>query len=197
MIVWISGARGVGKTTLATALADELPGAVVADLKPISRAIREALRGHPCARQDHQSCPPWDATSVAFLAGLHAYIRGPVIVPMTVVDQDLLAALLTVLSESADVHHLVLHADPTVLQERIVSARTPGEDSIDAAEVRAARLRHLDSGCRSAEGGLHSDGHIIDTSTLTQKQVLTSALAYLVGRQATTCAACEDGRVPR
>ncbi|NUK19960.1 AAA family ATPase [Streptomyces lunaelactis] len=197
MIVWISGAHGVGKTTLATALAGELPGAVVADLEPIGRAIRETLRGHPCARQDHESCPPWDATAVAFLAGLHAYTGGPVIVPMTVVDQALLAALLTVLSESADVHHLVLHADPTVLKERIVSARMPGEDSIGAAEIRAARLRHLDSVCRAAEGGLHADGHVIDTSALTQKQVLTSALAYLADREATTCAACEDGRVPR
>lgn len=197
MIVWISGAYGVGKTTLATALASELPGAVVADLEPIGRAIRETLRGHPCTRQDHESCPPWDATAVALLAGLHAYTGGPVIVPMTVVDQALLAALLTVLSESADVHHLVLHADPTVLKERIVSARVPGEDSIGAAEIRATRLRHLDSGCRAAEGGLLADGHVIDTSALAQEQVLTSALAYLTGREATTCASGEDGRVPR
>jgi len=197
VIVWISGAYGVGKTTLATALAGELPGAVVADLEPIGRVIRETLRGHPCALQDHQGCPPWDATAVALLSGLHAYIGGPVIVPMTVADQDLLAVLLTVLSESADVHHFVLHADPTVLKERIVSARTPGEDSIDAAEIRAARLRHLDSDCRAAEGGLHAGGHVIDTSTLTQKQVLTSALAYLADREGTTCTACEDGKVPR
>ncbi len=197
MIVWISGAYGAGKTMLATALAGELPGAIVADLEPIARAIRETLRGHPCTRQDHQCCPPWDATTVALLVGLHAYIGGPVIVPMTVVDQALLATLLTVLSESADVHHLVLHTDPTVLKERIVSARMPGEDSIGATEIRAARLRHLDSRCRASEGGLHADGHVIDTSTLTQKQVLTAALAYLAGRETTTCTACDDVKVPR
>ncbi|MFC4507899.1 MULTISPECIES: AAA family ATPase [Streptomyces] len=197
MIVWISGAHGVGKTTLATALASELFGAVVADLESIGRAVQNTLRGHPFAQQDYQSCPPWDATAVAFLSGLHAYIDGPVIVPMTVIDQDLLATLLTALSESADVHHLVLHADPTVLKERIISARVPGEGSIDAAEPCADRLRHLDSGCCAAVGGLHADGHVIDTSMLTQKQVLTSALAHLSVREATTRAACEDGQVPR
>ncbi|MDQ1031472.1 cytidylate kinase [Streptomyces umbrinus] len=197
MILWISGDHGVGKTTLATALANELFGAVVADLESIGRAVQESLRGHPFAQQDYQSCPPWDATAVAYLAGLHAYIDGPVIVPMTVIDQDLLATLLTALSESADVHHLVLHADPTVLKERIVSAHMPGKDSIGAAESRVTRLRQLDSSGRAAECGLHADGHVIDTSTLTQKQVLASALAYLASREATTCAACEDGRLPK
>ena len=197
MIVWISGAHGVGKTTLATALAGELFGAVVADLESIGRAVQKTLQGHPFAQQDYQSCPPWDATAVAFLSGLHAYIDGPVIVPMTVIDQNLLATLLTALSESADVHHLVLHADPTVLKGRITPAGTPCSGSIDAAEPRVDRLRHLDSGCRSAEGGLRAEGHVIDTSTLTQEQVLASALAYLAGREATTCTACEDGRVSR
>jgi predicted kinase len=197
VIVWLNGAFGAGKTTLATALADQLAGAVVADPEDIGRAVRTALPGHPDAPQDYQSCPPWAATTVSFIAGLYAYTGGPVIVPMTVLVQDLATTLVTALSEAADVHHLVVHAEPDVLKQRIASDRALGEDPARAAGIRAYRLRHLADYQSPAEKWLlQAAGHVIDTTALTRQQTLTAALAHLPAA-ASACAAPGGGRQPQ
>ena len=47
MIVWISGAYGVGKSTFAEALADKVDHAVIFDAEKVGDAVifRRALRG--------------------------------------------------------------------------------------------------------------------------------------------------------
>ena len=195
MIVWVNGAFGVGKRTLAAALANEWAGAVVADPKDIGSAVRDALRGHPFARQDYEDYPPWAATTVAFISCVHAYTGGPVIVPMTVLDQTLAAALLTALSETADLHHLVLHAEPDVLRERIASDRAPVDDPVRAARIRADRLRRLEDYQSGAENWLlHGAGHVIDTTALTCRQTLAAALSHLGENYPVACAAPAYGR---
>ncbi|WP_055527454.1 AAA family ATPase [Streptomyces graminilatus] len=180
MIVWVNGAFGAGKTTLAAALAGQLADAVVADPEAIGSAVGTALRGHPWAAQDYQDCPPWAATTVSFISGLHAYTGGPVIVPMTVLVQDLATTMVMALSEAADVYHLVVHAERDVLKQRIAADRALGEDPARAAEVRAYRLRRLDDYQSAADQWLlHTAGHVIDTTALTRRQALTAALAHL------------------
>ena len=47
MIVWISGAYGVGKSTLAEALAGKLEDAMVFDAEEVGNAVRGNYPGEP------------------------------------------------------------------------------------------------------------------------------------------------------
>ncbi|MFK0154329.1 AAA family ATPase [Streptomyces sp. NPDC090493] len=194
MIVWINGGFGAGKSTLAAALAEQVDGAVVADPEDIGSAVRNALRGHRCEQPDYQDYLPWEATVVSFIAGLYAYTGGPVIVPMSVLVQDRALRMLAALDDCADVHHLVVHAEPAVLSERIASARAPGEDPQRAARIRAYRLRRLDDYRHAAKTWLPASGHVIDTSMLTREQTLTAALDHLRQGEPAVCADLVCGR---
>ena len=47
MIVWISGAYGVGKSTFAEALADKVDHAVIFDAEKVGDAVRENYSDEP------------------------------------------------------------------------------------------------------------------------------------------------------
>lgn len=47
MIVWLSGAYGVGKSTLAEALCALLPGAAIFDAEEVGNAVRGSYPGQP------------------------------------------------------------------------------------------------------------------------------------------------------
>jgi predicted kinase len=197
VIVWINGAYGAGKSTLAAALAGQFDGAVVADPEDIGSAVHRALRGHPCEQPDYQDYLPWEATVLSFVSGLYAFTGGPVIVPMTVLVQDRAMRMLADLSDCAEVRHLVVHAEPAVLHQRIASPVLPGEDPQRAARIRAYRLRRLDDYRRAAETWLRTGGHVIDTSTLTPGQMLTAAVAHLGQGEDTPCSQPASGWEPR
>ncbi|MEU6353600.1 AAA family ATPase [Streptomyces sp. NPDC047072] len=197
MIVWVNGAFGAGKSTLAAALATRLDGAVVGDPEGIGSALRTALRGHRCEQPDYQDYLPWEATVVSFIAGLYAYTGGPVIVPMNVLGRDRALRMLAALDACAAACHLAVHAEPAVLHERIASALALGEDPRRASHIRAYRLRRPDDYLNAARSWPPAHGHVIDTSTLTREQTLTAALDHLRQGEPTVCAEPVSGREPR
>ena len=94
-VIWLNGAFGVGKTTVARALAAELPGALMVDPEDIGRMLRRII---PAADRtcDFQDIPSWRRLTVATIESLLRDHPRPLVVPMTVVDQAIaLAAVRT------------------------------------------------------------------------------------------------------
>ena len=83
--IWLNGAFGAGKTTVAHALAAELPDALVLDPEQIGRMLRRVV---PAALRtsDFQDIPSWRRLTVATIESLLRDHPGPLIVPMTVVN---------------------------------------------------------------------------------------------------------------
>ena len=65
-VIWLNGAFGVGKTTVARALAAELPGALLVDPEDIGRTLRRII---PAAvrTSDFQDIPSWRRITVAMI----------------------------------------------------------------------------------------------------------------------------------
>jgi hypothetical protein len=180
MIVWLNGPFGGGKTTLAAGLHHALPGATVADPEAVGDLLRSTLAGHTLRPKDYQDLPLWRQLTGALVAGLVRHTGGPVIVPMTVLNLAYAEEIFTPLRQAdGGFHHLVLHAAPAVLQERIAASREfPGDEARSEA-VRAYRRRRVSDYEQAATGWMQADGHVIDTSALTPEQTLDAALAHL------------------
>lgn len=180
MIVWLNGPIGGGKSQLAAELHQALPGSVVADPEEVGALLRRSLASHPSSKGDYQEYPAWRSLTVRWITELHQYTGGPVIVPMTVLDPLCATELFTPLrGGAAEFHHLVLHAEPAVLQERITADGSCPDDLARGADTCVDRLQRAADYQAAADSWMHAQGHVIDTSTLTTGQTLQLALAHL------------------
>jgi hypothetical protein len=121
MVVWLNGPFGGGKTTLAAGLCRALPGAMIAAPEAVGDLLRGTLAGHDRRPRDYQDLPLWRQLTGVFIAGLVRHTGGPVIVPMTVLNPAYAAEVSTPLHQAGGSHHLVVHAAPAALQERIAA----------------------------------------------------------------------------
>ncbi|WP_042390668.1 NUDIX hydrolase [Streptacidiphilus melanogenes] len=170
MIVWLNGAFGVGKTTTVRELQQLIPGSRVFDPEDIGTLLRDRLLrpgspARPDGSADYQDLVAWRRLVPDALAALHAELGEDVllIVPMALHRQDYRDEMFGALaSRCIDVHHVVLHAEETVLRKRIEH---------DGAEpgARERRLAHLDV-YTAALPWLRDDAAFVDTAELTPRQ---------------------------
>ncbi|WP_258053197.1 NUDIX hydrolase [Streptomyces sp. Ru73] len=121
MIVWLNGAFGAGKTTAAQELLDLLPGSTLYDPELVGHGLREML---PAKRlddvEDYQDLPSWRRLVVDAAAALLTEVPGPLITPMTLLRQEYRDEIFGGLaSRRIPVRHVLLHAEETILRERI------------------------------------------------------------------------------
>lgn len=118
MLIWINGAFGSGKTQTAFELQRRAPNSHVADPELIGFAIHRMLPAH--ARNDFQNRPQWRSAVVATLADASAAHDGPVLVPMTLVDEDHFDEIMGALADTGvPVAHFALQASPATLERRL------------------------------------------------------------------------------
>jgi 8-oxo-dGTP pyrophosphatase MutT (NUDIX family) len=167
VIVWLNGAFGVGKTTTVRELQRLIPGSHVFDPEDVGALLRDRLLPpEPLdGLTDYQDLVAWRRLVPDTLAALHAQLGDgvPLLVPMALHRQEYRDEIFgTLASRCIDVHHVVLHADETVLRKRIET---------DEAERRARewRLAHLD-GYAVALSWLRDDATFVDTGDLTPRQ---------------------------
>lgn len=84
-VVWINGAFGAGKTSVARGLRRRIPRSRVVDPELIGFVVLRLPGRH---RADFQRSPLWRWATVTAVRA--AALFGPVIVPMTVVEDDVL-----------------------------------------------------------------------------------------------------------
>lgn len=180
MIVWLNGAFGAGKTTVAQELLDLLPGSTLYDPELVGHGLKEML---PAKRlddvDDYQDLPSWRRLVVDAAAALLTEVPGPLVTPMSLLRQEYRDEIFGGLaSRRIPVRHVLLHADETILRERIAQreerdgqagAGAQPTAAADAAAVRTWCLDHLEPYQQSL-GWLRGDAHVIDTSGLAPRE---------------------------
>ncbi|MEV0415859.1 AAA family ATPase [Streptomyces sp. NPDC050448] len=181
MIIWVNGASGAGKSTLAAGLRAALSGSVVTNPEDVGTLLRQSLAGHPRRMRDYQDYPAWRRLSVQFIAEVHQLTKGPVIVPMSVLDQTYVREMFGPLAElGTPFHHVVLHASPDPLEARIAASWEYPGDRERSEAVRAHRRRRATDYQEAAATWLPGTAsQVIDTSHLTSEQTLQAVLTRL------------------
>ena len=121
VVVWINGAFGVGKTSVAKALVREWDGAVLFDPEPVGALLRRTI---PRDRHtnDYQDFPLWRRLTVETISGLATGYRRPVVVPMTLTDDSYFREIIGGLRDSGvEVFHFALTARPATLKRRLLA----------------------------------------------------------------------------
>ncbi|MGP4111830.1 NUDIX domain-containing protein [Streptomyces sp. 4N509B] len=169
MIIWLNGASGVGKTTVANELLDLLPGSVLYDPELVGAGLRAMLPKERLAEVDDLTdLPSWRRMVVDTAAALLTEVPGPLVAPMTLLDQahrdEIFGGLA---ARRIPVQHFLLHVDETFLRARIDQRA-----SVEGEAVRGRCLANLPR-YDAALAWLSADTHPLEASRLTPRQAAT------------------------
>jgi AAA domain len=141
LIVWINGAFGAGKTTLAEELHRRLPEAVFFDPEYIGWVLWKSVP----REGDFQDLPSWRELVVATALSLRRHHAQMLIVPMTLVNDAYFGEIVGSLrARGQDVLHVFLELDAEVLRQRITDRiLTPDNPEADQS-AREFCLRNVD-----------------------------------------------------
>jgi 8-oxo-dGTP pyrophosphatase MutT (NUDIX family)/predicted kinase len=185
VIVWVNGTFGVGKTTTARELQELLPDSTVFDPETVGQSLRQLLPPEAIRSvTDYQDHSAWRQLVPATAVALLAEVPGPLIVPMALLRQDYRDEIFgAVAARRVPVHHVVLHAEETILRKRIEA------DQAESA-ARQWRLDHLGAYLR-ARSWLAGDAATVDTTELTPRQV-AQQIVEIVQSGAARCPIVQD-----
>lgn len=125
MIVWINGAYGSGKSTVAQLLDARLRESYIFDPEEVGNCVRES-KPKSLWKDDFQDYPSWREMTYLLLKELYGMYEGTILVPMTVLNRNYLEEIMSSLErEGIPVLHFVLLADREQLASRI---KKRGED---------------------------------------------------------------------
>ncbi len=179
MIIWLNGAFGGGKTAAAVELASILPGVRQFDPEWVGYMLRANLADQEFT--DFQQLRPWRTLVPAVMREVIDLTGQHLIAVQTVLVEEYWQELRTGLdAHSLDVFHVLLHADPTVLAERITA------DQADPG-ARQWRLDHIGV-FEAAMSWLEAAADLtVDSTRLSARDVarlIRSAVLALPSRQA-------------
>jgi adenylylsulfate kinase-like enzyme len=174
MIVWLNGAFGVGKTTIAHRLCELRGDLRLFDPEWLGYMLSSNLHGLDIA--DFQDLAPWRTLVPQVARGMTDIAGRDLVAVQSVLVEDYWHELHRgILDQRLDVFHVVLDADETTLRERI--ARDDIER--DAAQWR---LDHLDGFVRSRKWLTTEADLVVDTSRARPTDVARTILATLDNR---------------
>ena len=160
MIVWLNGTHGAGKTTTSALVQPLIPDSRVFDAEKVGEMLMDITPGLP-GTGNFQHWPPWRPLVVETARRVLDYTGGTLVIPMTVLVEEYWREISTGLAgHGIPVRHVVLHADPDTLRERIAGDTILGPDS-------PFRLKHLEPYALAASTWLPGVAEMIDTTHLT------------------------------
>ncbi|MBX3083401.1 MAG: tunicamycin resistance protein [Anaerolineae bacterium] len=164
MIIMLNGSFGVGKSSVAYALLDLLPSAMLFDPEEVGLMLRKVTFGIlPDAENtdDFQDISAWPPLVVATAAELHHRYQRTLIVPMTLANPDYFAHIKSGLAQiGIPLHHFCLVAPLETVYDRL---RLRGERDGSWAFRKAARYVPMFNDPLYA--------HHLDTTTLTAAEL--------------------------
>ena len=126
MLVWINGPFGGGKTVTAHELARRCEGAVVCDPEEVGFGLRRAMPREAWSG-DFQDLRSWRAGVVEVLDLTLRTVSGPVLVPMTLVNDQYVGEVIGGLRELGhDVRHVALVTTAEEVRRRLYWRGRPG-----------------------------------------------------------------------
>ena len=165
MIIWLNGPFGVGKTTLANLLHQEIPDSILYDPELLGDFFQENLPKAVCP-EDFQDYLIWRQTTVQIIRDLATKTGKVIIVPMTVFKKKYYQEIIEQgLRKDMYVQHYILVAEKETILDRL-DKRTQ-EDNNWA-------LKHLDNCLQAFEDQI--PGRKIDTDGLRPDEVAASIL---------------------
>lgn len=142
MIIWIDGAYGVGKSTLAEKLHGLLPNSSIFDAENVGNAVRDNMPQSVYYSETFEGYPLWFHVCNELLTELTDRFDGAVLVPMTLTRRESFARFAEPLrSKEIEIVHVLLESSKEVIHDRIL-ARGENED--------CWCMRHIDD-CLSAQ----------------------------------------------
>jgi AAA domain-containing protein len=120
-VIWLNGAFGAGKTTVARALSAQMPDCLVFDPENLGLLLRKSIPPELRTTQDFQDIPLWRTLTRSTIEGLLADYQRPLIVPMTVVVPAFFQETVGMLRGSGmRIHHFALVASPRTIRSRLL-----------------------------------------------------------------------------
>ncbi len=143
MIIWISGAYGVGKSTLADAMAAKMENALIFDAEEVGNAVRENYPGCPYG-YIFEDYPLWGTFCYLLLKDIHEKFHKDILVPMTLVRRGSYGIIERLNGDGIQTHLVILEATRQTIHDRIL-ARGEEEDcwcmeNIDMARAGTSAL---------------------------------------------------------
>ncbi len=177
MIIWLNGAFGAGKTTLAAKLRERLPDSLLFDPEEIGYMLRIGVPD--AASGDYQDLPVWRSLTVTVLFELRRfYPERTVIVPMTLVRPAYLEEIFGRLTDRGErLLHVFLHLDAGLLRSRI-EAQVMAPDPIRDGEIRKWRLAQVDR-CLAARETMPTGTRFLDSGNDTPDALADQVLGWL------------------
>ena len=119
MIIWLNGPFGVGKTSLANLLHQEIPDSILYDPELLGDFFQENLPKAVCP-EDFQDYPIWRQTTVQIIRDLATKTGKVIIVPMTVFKKEYYQEIIEQgLIEDMYVQHNILVAEKETILDRL------------------------------------------------------------------------------
>jgi len=134
VIIWVNGAFGSGKTTIAYELNKRIPNSFVYDPEKAGYFIRGNMPKE-ILKDDFQNHISWRKFNLTVLQEICSAYSGTVIVPMTIVNPQYFNEIISELRLSGiEVHHFTLVANRETLLRRLRS-RGDFKDSWPAKQI--------------------------------------------------------------
>lgn len=158
MIIWLSGAYGVGKSTLAEAMSETMDNALIFDAEEVGNAVRENYPGVPYGYM-FEDYPLWAEFCYQLLKDIHTKFHKDILVPMTLVRTASYTSIIQrLMQDGIEVHFIILEASHQSIHDRIL-ARGEEEDCWCMENMEMAR-----AACSVLPGGIHiaTDGKSVE-----------------------------------
>ncbi len=120
MIIWISGAYGVGKSALAKALYAKMENAFIFDAEEVGNAVRGSYPDCPYG-YIFEDYPLWGEFCCALLKDVHDSFHKDILVPMTLLRPNSYGIIEKLNQSGTDTRLVVLEASYKTVHDRILS----------------------------------------------------------------------------
>ena len=169
MIIWISGPYGVGKSTLAEAMAAKMNNALIFDAEEVGNAVRgnypDCLYGYI-----FEDYPLWGEFCYLLLKDVHEKFHKNILVPMTLLRKESYGIIEKLNRDGIDTRLVVLEASYQTVHDRIL-ARGEEEGCWCMENIELARI-----GC-AALPGIH-----VQTDVKSIDELCDSVFTLIAGR---------------
>lgn len=156
MIIWLGGAYGVGKSTLAEAMAAKMENALIFDAEEVGNAVRENYPNCPYG-YIFEDYPLWGEFCYMLLKDIHEKFHKDILVPMTLLREESYGIIQKLNRDGIKTHLVILEASYQTVRDRIL---TRGEEegcwcmeNIELARSGSAALpgMHIQTDGRTVE----------------------------------------------